>query len=401
MELIPSLDTLRPRTAADRLAGSGGTPSLFRRNRPFEGAIQTVLFATAIISVFTTLAILVVLGSEALRFFTRYGWVNTNHQLAAPLDAYDTEISISASGRTLAMDNILRIGEEEMRVVEVVDAETLRVERAVEGTLAGTHEPGGTVFLGERATLGEFLTGTTWQPQVAEFGVWPLLTSTLITSLIAMCVAGPIGLGAAVFLSEYASPRLRSTVKPILEILAGVPTVVYGYFALTFMTPLLRSIFGTSTVGVYNMASAGIVMGIMIVPTISSMSEDALSAVPRSLREGSYGLGATRLETVRNVLIPAALSGIMAAFILGIARAVGETMIVAVAAGAGPNFTLNPFEAAETMTGHIARISTGDVSFGSIDYNSLFAIGLTLFVITLGLNLISNAVRARFREVYQ
>jgi phosphate transport system permease protein len=204
-----------------------------------------------------------------------------------------------------------------------------------------------------------------------------------------------------VFLSEYASPRVHSTVKPILEILAGVPTVVYGYFALTFMTPVLRSIFGTSTVGVYNMASAGIVMGIMIVPTICSMSEDALSAVPRSLREGSYGLGATKLETVRHVLIPAALSGIMAAFILGIARAVGETMIVAIASGAGPNFTLNPFEAAETMTGHIARISTGDVSFGSIDYNSLFAIGLALFVITLVLNLISNAVRARFREVYQ
>ena len=283
----------------------------------------------------------------------------------------------------------------------MVDGETLRVERGAEGSLVSSHGPGETVFLGERATLGEFLTGTTWQPQVAEFGIWPLLLATLVTSLIAMLVAGPVGLGAAVFLSEYATPRVRSTIKPILEILAGVPTVVYGYFALTFMTPLLRSVFGTSTVGVYNMASAGIVMGIMIVPTISSMSEDALSAVPRSLREGSYGLGATRLETVRHVLLPAALSGIMAAFILGIARAVGETMIVAIASGAGPNFTVNPFEAAETMTGHIARISTGDVSFGSIDYNSLFAVGLALFVITLILNLISNAIRGRFREVYE
>lgn len=401
MELNPSLDTLSRRTAADRLTGFGRTPSLFRHTRPFEGAIQTVLFLTAIISVFTTLAILIVLGSEALRFFTRYGYVNTNHELAVSVAADDTQLTISAGGRNLAVDNVLRIGEEEMRVVEVIDSETMRVERGIEGTLASSHNPGETVFLGERATLGEFLTGTTWQPQVAEFGIWPLLTSTLVTSLIAMFVAGPVGLGAAVFLSEYASPRVHSTVKPILEILAGVPTVVYGYFALTFMTPLLRNIFGTSTVGVYNMASAGIVMGVMIVPTICSMSEDALSAVPRSLREGSYGLGATKLETVRHVLIPAALSGIMAAFILGIARAVGETMIVAIASGAGPNFTLNPFEAAETMTGHIARISTGDVSFGSIDYNSLFAIGLALFVITLVLNLISNAVRARFREVYQ
>jgi phosphate transport system permease protein len=176
---------------------------------------------------------------------------------------------------------------------------------------------------------------------------------------------------------------------------------VYGFFALTFVTPLLRNLVGENTVGIYNMAAAGIVMGIMIVPTIASISEDALSAVPRALREGAYGLGSTRLETVFRVLLPAALSGILAAFILGISRAVGETMIVAIASGAGPNFTINPFAAAETMTGHIARISTGDLSFNSIDYNSLFAIGLTLFIITLGLNLLSNYIRNRFREVYQ
>ena len=249
-------------------------------------------------------------------------------------------------------------------------------------------------------TLGEFITGTKWQPQIGEFGIWPLLTSTLMTSLVAMVVAAPLGLGAAVYLSEYASAKVRATLKPILEILAGIPTVVYGYFALTFMTPLLRAIFGQDTVQVYNVASAGIVMGIMIIPTISSMSEDALSAVPRSLRDASYGLGATRFETVVRVLLPAALSGIAAAFILAVSRAVGETMIVAIAAGAGPNFTLNPFQAAETITGHIARISTGDLSFGSIDYNSLFALGLSLFLITLLLNLISGAITRRFREVY-
>jgi phosphate transport system permease protein len=249
-------------------------------------------------------------------------------------------------------------------------------------------------------TLGEFFTGTTWQPQAGAFGILPLLNATLMTSLSAMFVALPLGLGAAIYLSEYAPSRVRAALKPILEILAGIPTVVYGYFALTFMTPLLRALFGDNNVQIYNTASAGLVMGIMILPTISSMSEDALSAVPRSLREASYGLGATRFETIIKVVLPAGLSGIIAAFLLGVSRAVGETMIVALAAGAGPNFTFNPFVAAETMTGHIARISGGDLSYNSVDYNSLFAIGLALFVMTLVLNLVSRWVTKRFREVY-
>jgi phosphate transport system permease protein len=194
---------------------------------------------------------------------------------------------------------------------------------------------------------------------------------------------------------------MRSVLKPILEILAGVPTVVYGYFALTFMTPLLRSLYGSQNVDVYNMASAGLVMGIMILPLISSMSEDALSAVPRSLREAAYGLGATRLETAIQVVVPAALSGIIAAFIIGVSRAIGETMIVAIAAGSGPNFTFNPFNAAETMTGYIARISGGDLSYNTPDYNSIFAIGLLLFLVTLGLNFLSRVISRRFREVYE
>lgn len=251
-------------------------------------------------------------------------------------------------------------------------------------------------------TLVEFLTTTTWQPHLIEFGIWPLLNSTLVTTFIAMIVALPLGLSAAIYLSEYASSRLRGILKPILEILAGIPTVVYGYFALTFMTPqVLRNLFGYGNVQIYNTAAAGLVMGIMILPLVSSMSEDALSAVPRSLRQASYGLGATRFETAIKIVVPAALSGILAAFIIGISRAIGETMIVAIAAGARPNFTFNPFEAAETMTGHIARISGGDLSYNSIDYNSIFVIGLTLFVITLTLNIVSGRIVRRFREVYE
>ncbi len=256
-------------------------------------------------------------------------------------------------------------------------------------------------FRDDRVSLIDFFTGTQWQPTIGEFGIAPLLNATLMTTLIAMCVSLPLGLFAAIYLSEYATPQRRALLKPILEVLAGVPTVVYGYFALTFMTPVLRAIFGRDTVEIYNTASAGLVMGIMITPIISSMSEDALSAVPRALREGAYGLGATRFEVATRIVVPAALSGIVAAFIVGVSRAIGETMIVAIAAGAGSKLTFNPFEGAETMTGHIARISGGDISYGSIDYTSLYAIGLTLFVMTLTLNFISQRIVRRFREVYE
>lgn len=245
------------------------------------------------------------------------------------------------------------------------------------------------------------LTTTEWKPHVGKFGIWPLLTSTLMTTLIAMSIAIPLGLSVAIFLSEYATPKVRSTLKPILEVLAGIPTIVYGYFALTFMTPLLRQIFGSDVVQIYNTASAGLVMGILILPLITSMTEDALSAVPRSLREAAYGMGATKLEVATQIVVPAALSGIAAAVIVGISRAIGETMIVAVAAGAGPNFTFSPFVGAETITGHIVRISGGDLSYDSIDYNSIFALGLFLFFTTLALNIISQAIVRRFREVYE
>jgi phosphate transport system permease protein len=256
-------------------------------------------------------------------------------------------------------------------------------------------------FLDPEVTLVEFFTSTTWQPMIGEFGIWPLLTATLIVSFIGLILAVPVGFFAAVYLSEYATPRVRAIMKPILEIIAGIPTVVLGYFALTFVTPFLRSIFGEDVVQIYNMASAGLVVGILIIPLVASLCEDALHAVPDSLRQASYGLGATRMETSLKVVAPGALSGISAALVVATSRAVGETMIVALAAGAGPNFTFNPFKAAETMTGYMVRISGGDLSYGSIDYQSIFAVGLVVFLLTLLLNIFSQRIVRRFREVYE
>ncbi len=252
-----------------------------------------------------------------------------------------------------------------------------------------------------QVSLVEFLTDSRWQPKNGHFGIPSLIAGTLLTTVMAMLVALPLGLAAAIYLSEYATQRVRGTLKPILEVLAGVPTVVYGYFALTSVTPLLRAIFGNGQVSIFNAASAGIVMGIMILPMVSSLSEDAMSAVPRSLREGAYGLGATKFEVAGKVVVPAALSGIMASFVLAISRAVGETMIVALAAGATPRMTLNPFASIQTLTGYIVQVSGGDTAYGTIDYTSIYAVGMTLFVMTLALNIISNLVVARFREVYE
>ena len=256
-------------------------------------------------------------------------------------------------------------------------------------------------FADPEVSLVEFFTKTVWQPQISEFGILPLINATLLTSFIAMLVALPLGIGMAIYLSEYASSRLRGILKPIIELLAGIPTVVYGYFALTFVTPALRELFGRDTVSIYNNLSAGLVVGILITPVIATLSEDALSAVPSSLRQASFGLGATKWETAIRIVVPAALSGIIAAAIIAMSRAVGETMVVALAAGASPNFTWNPFQPAETMTGHIARISGGDLSYGSIDYRSIFAIGLVLFFVTLILNIASRQIVRRFREVYE
>ena len=252
----------------------------------------------------------------------------------------------------------------------------------------------------QEVSIVEFLTGTEWTPLFANqhFGVLPLVVGTMLVSAIAMVVALPMGLLAAVYLSEYAPDGARRIVKPILELLAGVPTVVYGYFALTFVTPLLQT-FLPSLSG-FNALSPGLVMGLMILPLVSSLSEDAMRAVPRGLREGSYALGATRMQTALKVVVPAAFSGITAAFILAASRAIGETMIVAIAAGQQPRLTGNPFVPIETMTAYIVQVSLGDTPQGTIEYRTIFAVGMLLFLMTFGLNLISTWLRERFREEY-
>lgn len=328
-----------------------------------------------------------------------------------------TSVLTAQAQRTQPDDNIAASLRKRRRPGEAVIGVLLRIAGAISvlttaGIVAVLLYDAYLFFARPEPTLWSFFTDTTWAPQIDRFGIFPLVTATFLTSIIGMCVALPIGLMIAIYLSEYASPRARGMLKPILEILAGIPTVVFGFFALGFMTPLLQGIFGQDRVEIFNVASAGIVIGILIIPLVSSMSEDALSAVPRALREASYGMGATKLETATRIVVPAALSGISAAFIVAMSRAVGETMVVAIAAGAGPrnypNWSsavnnlsfLNPFTAAETMTGHIVRISGGDLPYGSVAYDSIFAIALLLFLMTLVLNIISRWIVRRFREEY-
>jgi phosphate transport system permease protein len=258
-------------------------------------------------------------------------------------------------------------------------------------------------FFGE-VSLTDFLTGTEWSPLFSEpsFGVLPLVGATLVTTFWALVVAIPFGLGAAIYLSEYARPRARRVLKPLLEVLAGIPTVVYGFFALTFVTPLLQDIwlFGNEP-DVFNALSAGLVMGVMILPTVASLSEDAMAAVPPGLREGAFALGGTKLNVSTRVVVPAALSGIVASFVLGISRAVGETMIVLIAAGGTPNLSLNPSEGMQTMTAFIASAGLGDQPTGSTGYKTIFAVGTTLFVMTFLMNLLSIRLVRRYREVYE
>jgi phosphate transport system permease protein len=255
-------------------------------------------------------------------------------------------------------------------------------------------------FSHPEVSLWEFLTDTQWTPLFNDkhFGVLPLVSGTLVTTIVALMVSVPLGTIIAIYLSEFANPLVREIVKPILELLAGVPTVVYGYFALTFVTPLLQKII--PDLPGFNMLSAGLVMGIMIIPYVSSVSEDALRAVPVYLREGSFAMGATRLQTTLRVLLPASISGIAAAYILGISRAVGETMVVAIAAGGQPNLTANPLEPAQTITAYIVSVSLGDLPYGSIEYETIFAVGLTLVLMTLVFNIIGHFLKKRYREIY-
>jgi len=292
-----------------------------RKRRIKEWIIEKLLFASAIISVFTTLAILGVLLFEATDFF-------------------------------------------------------------------------------QQVSIVEFFTDTRWTPlfKPQHFGILPLVWGTILVTIIALIVAVPFGLGSAIFLSEYAPDKLRRIVKPILEILAGVPTVVYGYFALTFVTPLLQTFFPQMIV--FNALSAGLVMGIMIIPMVSSLSEDAMLAVPQSFRQGAYALGARKHEVVLRIVLPSALSGIVSSFILAVSRAIGETMIVSIAAGSTPKLTLNPLESIQTMTGYITQISLGEAPFGSLEYRTIFSVGLTLFVMVLVINLIGQMVAKRYWRRY-
>ncbi|PZU97803.1 MAG: phosphate ABC transporter permease subunit PstC [Pseudanabaena sp.] len=268
----------------------------------------------------------------------------------------------------------------------------------------------------QKVTIAEFLTSTEWTPLFAEpkYGILPLISGTLVTTGVALVLAIPLGTIIAIYLSEFASDRLREIIKPILEILAGIPSVVYGYFALLFVTPLLQFVilevqkilmpgleeFDYYILPGFNMLSAGLVMGISIVPFISSISEDAMRAVPLQMREGSYAMGATRLQTAINVVLPSAISGIMAAYILGISRAIGQTMIVAIAAGLQPTYTWNPLDSAATISTYIVQVSQGDIARGTVEYQTIFAAGLTLVLITLLLNIIGFFLTKRFREVY-
>lgn len=249
-------------------------------------------------------------------------------------------------------------------------------------------------------SIFEFLTSTVWTPlfEDAHYGVLPLVAGTLVTSAVALAVAIPLGSIIAIYLSEFAPHRVREVVKPFLELLASVPTVVFGYFALLVVTPLLQT-FMPELPG-FNMLGPGIVIGIMIIPYVSSLSEDAMKAVPMAMREGSYAMGATRFQTASRIVTPAALSGIISAYILGMSRAIGETMVVAIAAGQQPNFTFDPTETAATITAYIVQVAMGDLPHGSIGYQSIFAVGLVLFLMTLAFNILGQMVRQRFREVY-
>ncbi|MGQ9572772.1 MAG: phosphate ABC transporter permease subunit PstC [Dehalococcoidia bacterium] len=259
-----------------------------------------------------------------------------------------------------------------------------------------------TIAFFREVSIIEFMTDTRWTPvfKPQHFGILPLLCGTLLVALCAAVIALPVGLAAAIFLSEYAPAWLRGIVKPILEILAGIPTVVLGFFALTFVSEdIIRVLFpGTK---VFNAASASIAVAIMILPMVSSLSEDAMSAVPRSLREGAYALGATKFEVALRVVVPAALSGIVASFILALSRAVGETMIVTIAAGATPNLTWNPLDSVQAMTAYIVQVSLGDTPQGSLEFRTIFAVGMTLFLMTLAMNVASQFLLERFREVYE
>ena len=359
---------------------SRATTSRMRRRGgvSLEGRIvRWLFFGCALISVLTTIGIIFTLVSQAIGFFVEM-----------PVNLAQSEIS-QIETRIERSESPAEIAELE----QDLQGWTGRLER-IESQSAFSYVERGVV------SVWEFFTGTRWTPilKPRAYGVLPLVGGTLLIAAIAALVALPVGLAAAIFLSEYAPDKVRRIVKPVLEILAGIPTVVYGYFALTFVTPILKVFFPEMLV--FNALSAGLVMGVMIIPMVSSLSEDAMNSVPNSLRNASYALGATRVETSLRVVVPAALSGIVASFIIAISRAIGETMLVTIAAGATPNLTINPLESIQTMTAFIVQLSLGETPHGSLEYNTIFAVGLLLFLITLIMNLLGYFIVRRWREKY-
>ena len=426
-------------TAGLPLKGSG-TKYLLER------IVKWVLFLLASVSVLTTVGIVSVLLFEGVRFFTSDFYENNPVERNAASENGGLSTGISTVRVRATTDSLIYVEWDKASVglspagyhVEVAfssgspdpradhsDCEDLRPERTT--CVISNATPGRSYKVGvaaiadagpgsvletkafnvpERVKWHRFLTDTKWRPQLVPrfYGILTLVVGTAMIAVLAMVIALPLGLISAIFLSEYAHPRLRAITKPILEVLAGIPTIVYGFFALTFITPFLRGLFG-DVVGTYNAFSAAVVMGVMIIPMVSSLSEDAMRAVPNALREGAYALGATKFEVATKVVVPAALSGIVAAFILSMSRAVGETMIVYIAAGHDPSFSFldpNPLEAVSTMTGYMVATNFSDNAIpGTAQFQALFAVGITLFIITLVMNFLSRIIVARFREVYE
>lgn len=428
-----------PPTVGKPLTGSGSKYLL-------ERIVKWVLFLLASVSVLTTVGIVSVLLFEGVRFFTSdfYEQRPTERVATSEAEGLDGEIpSTLAPGIVpkvevrATTDSLIYVSWERPTVgqeptgydVSVLpslnadlsdcaslgpDQTSCVITNAAPGrshkvTVAAVAGPGKGVGLQtdsfsvpEKVKWHRFLTDTKWRTLLVprSYGIWPLLVGTTMIAVLAMVVAVPLGLLSAIFLSEYAHPRVRAITKPILEVLAGIPTVVYGFFALFFITPILRSF--SDDVGIFNALSAAIVMGVMIIPMVSSLSEDAMRAVPNALREGAYALGATKVEVATKVVLPAALSGIVAAIILAMSRAIGETMIVFIAAGQNDSLTFNPLDPVNTMTGFMATTNFSDNAIpGTAQFQALFAVGITLFIITLLMNLLSQFVVAKFREVYE
>lgn len=317
-------------------------------------------------------------------------------QIAKNLDAADSNVRDLSRESALSRARVQRVRE---RIIEfflfLAALSSIAITVGIVGILLYESEQ----FF-KHVSIIEFLTDTQWTVLFANprYGIMPLVTGTLVTSAVALLVALPLGTTIAIYLSEYANAKAREVIKPVLELLSAVPTVVFGYFALLLVTPFLQSFL--PNLSGFNMLSAGIVIGIMIIPYVSSLSEDAIKAVPVHIREGSYAMGATRLQTALRVLVPSAFSGIASAYVLGFSRAIGETMIVAIAAGQQPNLTLNPMEPAATITTYIVQVSLGDLPHGSVAYQSIFAAGLTLMLMTLAFNIAGYLLRKRFREIY-